>query len=563
MQQPPSESEPQLIDLREFIGVIRRRRIAVVVIACLVVGFAILLVARRPAVYTAAARVEVRPLTADASQYVYYDLLQSMDTEAARVSSTQIATGAYALGAPEGSTATASVPPNTTYLDISCTQAVPEMAQTCADAFAQSYVNDRKAQADEIYDALAGPLNKVIADANAQIDDLTKEGVSETDPRIVTARNEIYNAQAQLILVPRAMATPALIASEAPLPTAPSNKGYITTGLLALILGLALGIGYAFVRERLDERIGGTEDMERALGAPVIAVVPKVPGWRNRADSRVVTVSAPTSVGAEAYRAARTSLLYLAKEGGLQAIAVTGPGQGEGKTTTTVNLAVTLAQSGKHVIAVSCDLRRPRMHQFLGVSNDYGLSDVLTGAIDVKRALIKTSIPGLIVMPSGHVPHNPAELLGSSTMEDLLTELRNIADIVLLDTPPSLVVADALEIAPQADGVLVVADASSTHRSAVLHLARQIERVGGSVIGAILNNVDSSNSKYAEPYGKYYGGGDAYKPTNQVDTNGVVASNGGSSNGHNAPSQTGKRKRRLARAKGKGAGLPPPPKADW
>ena len=125
---------------------------------------------------------------------------------------------------------------------------------------------------------------------------------------------------------------------------------------------------------------------------------------------------------------------------------------------------------------------------------------------------MKTAVPGLIVMPSGHVPHNPSELLGSTTMDDLLAELRTIADIVLLDTPPSLVVADALEIAPKADGVLVVADASTTPRSALLHLTSQIERVGGTVIGAILNNFDSSTAKYYEPYGKYYGGGDSYQP---------------------------------------------------
>src|SRR4051794_2553851 len=119
--QQQTDPEPQLIDLRGFLGVIRRRRIAVFIIACLVVGLALFMVWRRPALYTATARVEVRPLTADASQYGYYDLLQSMDTEAARVSSTEIATAAAALGAPAGSTATATVPPNTTYLDISCT----------------------------------------------------------------------------------------------------------------------------------------------------------------------------------------------------------------------------------------------------------------------------------------------------------------------------------------------------------------------------------------------------------------------------------------------------------
>ena len=268
MQQQMTEPEHQMIDLREFLGVIRRRRLAVVVIACVVVGLALFMVWRRPAMYTATSRVEVRPLTAEGSQYAYYDLQSAMDTEAARVSSSQIADRAYTLGAPQGSTATASVPPNTTYIDISCTEAVPTDAQACANAFAQAYVDDRVQQANDIYDALAAPLQAAIDDANARIAELTKNGVDESDPRIVSARNEVYNAQAQLMLVPRAMANPAIVSTDAPLPTTPSNKGYITTGILALILGLALGIGYAFVRERLDERIGGREDMERAIGAP-------------------------------------------------------------------------------------------------------------------------------------------------------------------------------------------------------------------------------------------------------------------------------------------------------
>ncbi len=296
----------------------------------------------------------------------------------------------------------------------------------------------------------------------------------------------------------------------AELPLEPANKGYVTTGVLALIVGLALGIGLAFVRDRLDERIDGRHDMEKALGAPVLAVVPRVPGWRNRDDARLVTLTAPTSAAAEAYRTARTSLLYLLKEGGFHALTVTGPGQGEGKTTTVINLAVAMARSGNRVIAISCDLRRPRLHRFLDLPNDVGLSDVLTGKAEVKDALLRTSVPGLVVMPSGHVPHNPSELLASPAMDALLARLREAADVILLDTPPSLVVSDALELAPKTDGVLVVADAGTTHRSSLQHLTSQIERVGGTVIGAILNNFDRSNAKYYEPYGKYYGG-DGYQ----------------------------------------------------
>ena len=163
-----------------------------------------------------------------------------------------------------------------------------------------------------------------------------------------------------------------MLALAADLPTTPSNKDYVTTGLLALILGTALGIGLAFVRERLDVRVSSREALEDAIDAPVFAVVPEVSGWRNRKETRVVTISAPDSPPSEAYKTARTNLLYQASQGGLQVIAVTGPGQSEGKTTTTVNLAVSLAQAGKNVVAVSCDLRKPRMHRFFRVDNRVG-----------------------------------------------------------------------------------------------------------------------------------------------------------------------------------------------
>jgi capsular exopolysaccharide synthesis family protein len=215
--------------------------------------------------------------------------------------------------------------------------------------------------------------------------------------------------------------------------------------------------------------------------------------------------------------------MYLAREGGLQVILITGPGQGEGKTTTTANLAVALAQSSKRVIAISCDLRRPRLHRYFDQTNDDGLSDILTGRIDIPTALRKTSTPGLLMISSGHVPTNPAELLASPVMSDLIEELRKVADFILLDTAPALVVSDALGLAPKADGTLVVVDAASTHRSALSHLRAQLDRVGGHIIGSLLNNLDRQNSKYYDRYGGYYVAGERYKASDEAAVRGTPA----------------------------------------
>ncbi len=517
MPQRYGDDETQLIDLRQFLSVVRRRKWTVIITTAIVVALSAFMVYHRTPVYTASSRVEVRPLTNDASQYGggYYELLSSMDTEAERVSSSQVAAEAKGLGAPPGSTVSVIVPANTTVLDISCTQPSPELAGDCANAYAKGYVEDRIQQATAAASANAAPLLQAINDANSTISRLVDRRVGESDPRLAAARSELATARAQLPLLPTANQTPAVVARSATLPQGPANKGYVSEGILALLVGLGLGVALAFVRERLDERVTDRDHFEAALGAPILAIVPRVPGWRNRGDARLVSISAPDSAVSESYRTARTTLLYLAREGGLNVIAITGPGQGEGKTTTTGNLAVSLAQIGKRVVMISADLRRPRLHKFFGLRNGMGLADVLVGRTDVPSALLKTQVPGLLLMTSGHTPENPAELLASGAMDELIEELGKVADYVLLDTAPALVVADALGLAPKVHGVIVVADAQRSHRSSLEFMTAQLERTGGLVIGGILNNLDPSDSKKYGSYGKYYRtyyqGADRYK----------------------------------------------------
>jgi capsular exopolysaccharide synthesis family protein len=363
------------------------------------------------------------------------------------------------------------------------------------------------------------------------------------------------------------------------LPSTPSNKDYTSPVFLALIVGLALGVGLAFARERLDERVTDRDHFEAALGAPILAIVPRVPGWRNRNEAKLVSVSAPDGAASEAYRTARTTLLYLAREGGLNVIAITGPGQGEGKTTTTGNLAVSLAQIGKRVVMISCDLRKPRLHRFFGLQNEVGLADVLMGLIDVPGALFKTQVPGLLLMPSGHTPHNPAELLASDAMDSLIDELSKVADYVILDTAPALVVADALGLAPKVDGVIVVAEAQKSHRSSLEYMAAQLQRSGGQLIGGILNNLDPSISKKYGSYGKYYKnyypGAERYKlandrghgkqaPQAESQTNGKAYSANG--NGSIGQANGSHKKQRRLLSKGRKSTEPsqsPPDPQSW
>ena len=273
---------------------------------------------------------------------------------------------------------------------------------------------------------------------------------------------------------------------------------------MALIVGIALGIGLAFLRERMDDRVTDRADFEETLDAPLFSVVPRFTGLRKRNRTELPVVRFPKGAAAEAFRAIRTHLLFMARDGEIKVIAITSPSIGEGKTTTAANLAVSLAHTGKHVILLDCDLHRPRLHRFFNLNADLGLTSVLVG---------QASLHGVVQRPAGidelrlvaagpHVDH-PSELLTSPRMLAFLDQLRKAADFVILDTPPGLTVADALAIAPAADGVLVVADASSTSRTAIRHLREELAQVGGNVIGGVFNNFDQRRDPYYGAYQRY------------------------------------------------------------
>ena len=311
------------------------------------------------------------------------------------------------------------------------------------------------------------------------------------------ARNQIGNLSVVDV-------DPGDVIEPADLPTSPASPNFLLNGGLALFVGLALGIGLAFVRERLDDRLAGRPDFEGALGAPVLAIVPKVEGWRKRKRTELAALKAPKGAPAEAYRTIRTNLLFMAKDGDLKVIAVTSPGDGEGKTTTVANLAVSLAQADKRVVAVSCDLRKPRLHAFYGASNELGVTSVLEHQTTLPDAVQRAGVNTLRVLASGPIPHNPSELLASDELDALLARLRGVADFVIVDTPPVLAVSDPLILSPKCDAVIIVADASTTARGAVVHLREQLDQVGGNIIGGVFNNFDPSRAKDYSSYYRYY-----------------------------------------------------------
>lgn len=276
----------------------------------------------------------------------------------------------------------------------------------------------------------------------------------------------------------------------------------VTSTILGLAVGLVLGLGGALLAEYLDNTIKSVDDAERHFGAPVLARVPIEDGAQ-RAAYDVVVDTRPASAVAEAYRALRTSLDYLNFDGGLRRILVTSAAPREGKSTTIANLAVAIAQTGKRVLVIEGDFRRPVAHRFFDVRNEVGLSDVLTGKVSLSDAIQTGATPNLGVLPSGPIPPNPSELLGSSTMKAILDHAAQVADFILIDTPPVLAVTDCAVLAPLTDGILLVARAGSSTREGAAQAVEVLRRSVTRVLGVVLNSVPPTES-YGYDYYDYY-----------------------------------------------------------
>ncbi len=283
----------------------------------------------------------------------------------------------------------------------------------------------------------------------------------------------------------------------------PVSPKPIRDGAIALILGVLLGLGLAFVREFLDDKITSREDLERATGRlPVLGQIPRVAAWR-AATNRLVTLDASEEeeIAAEAYRTLRTSIQFLGVDDALKIIQVTSTESAEGKTVTVSNLAVAFASAGRHVALICCDLRRPRLHELFGLPNDVGFTSVVLGEVEAFDALqVVAGHPNLAVLPAGPPAPNPSELLGSSRAREAISALAATADLVLIDCPPVLPVSDALVVSGIADATILVASAGSTTRRSIRRALELLRQVDAPLVGTVLNNAEPlSNTGYA-PY---------------------------------------------------------------
>jgi exopolysaccharide transport family protein len=296
---------------------------------------------------------------------------------------------------------------------------------------------------------------------------------------------------------------------------------------LALVFGLAIGLGLTILFERMDNTVKTPDDVTGQLGLPFLGMVPTAgPGKSELAlpgePALPVALREPQSAAAEAYRVIRTNLIFSAPSPKGRLILFGSANPGEGKTTSVANLAASLAQNGAKVLAVDADLRRPTLHRHFGLEHTPGLSDLVVGRAKAAEVVRPTSVPGLSILPCGYIPPNPAELLGSDALRDVLQGLRKKYDWVLVDAPPILAMADTPVLCPFVDGLVLVVWSESSSRPALRRALDQIERVGGKLTGVVLNKVDLQRNSYyygqhyGEYYRKYYGGDSAPPPAPPV-----------------------------------------------
>lgn len=358
----------------------------------------------------------------------------------------------------------ASTPLNTLMINIAATDSDPAQAEKLANATAVSF-------ADAVQNTLEKPTE---GESSSMVN------VTVTNP-----------------------------ATEPTKPASPNVPLFIALGGL---LGLAAGIGFAVLRSVLDTRVHTLSDIEHLTDKPMLGGIALDPEAKKRP---LIVHADPRSPRAESFRTLRTNLQFLNVDGGPRSFVISSSGPGEGKSTTTANLAIALAETGARVALIDGDLRLPRIADYMGIEGGVGVTDVLIGRMKVADVLQKWGTSELYVLPSGPVPPNPSELLGSAAMERMLSSLEKYFDYVLIDAPPLLLVTDAAVIGKKATGVILAAASGKTKKPELAGAIRTLETAGVTLLGTIVTMLPTKGPD-SYGYGAY-----AYGATHAAPATGL------------------------------------------
>ena len=535
---------------RDYLRVLRRRRVMVAAGALVVLAAALLFSFLQTPVYEASTRVLLRPSVsvfggAAAQQSSSPVLIQ---TEVQLIGGEQVrALVRERLGRDAPKVSVASVG-ETAVVEVRAESTDPRGAAQVADAYVDAYVKFNQTQSTEAVVAASKDIQDRINALQREVADLDNRLAAlppcsgqnpprECDerPRLTQDRDALYSQVVPLrqrlneLQVGVSRNSGPQIIARATVPTEPSRPRPVRNAVLGLGGGLLFGVGLAFVAEHFDDSVRSKEDLERAgRDLPVLGTIPAVPAWKNRSETLVMSETDPSSGVAEAYRSLRTAVRFTTLDRSVRVLQITSPNVSEGKSTTVANLAVALARAGERVVVVCCDLRRPRLHDFFGLPNEVGFTSVILGSTPLSEAL--QPVPGqdrLLLLASGVLPPNPSELLSSNRAVELFKVLEKQASVVLVDCPPVLPVTDAAVLSACADGSLLVATAGVTTRKDVERSLELLRQVNAPLLGMVLNGT-TAETGYGYAYSGYANG------------------NGSGRNGTKPPKTAPARKRRKA-----------------
>ncbi len=530
---PDSDSE---LDLRNVLGVVRRRGWIVVLLVVVGVLVGYVYSASQPDRYAATAQVQVRDPNAGVLDSGRTQTGNASNAEREVATQLEFARSSEVKGlardkmAEDGVTGsvtmTASTVSGTDLINFRVESGSPEVSQAGANAFAQAYVDQRQAQLKKVFAENAADLRARADERTTQIADIDDQ--LNAKPRLLspaevegleTERNSLgsqrtdLQAQAnELDVIATSRAAGIVVIDPANLPTSPFEPKPMRTAAMGGLIGLLLGLAVVFLLERLDDRVSSVEQVEELTGG--LTVLGTIPVYgrrrlgRHRLPHKERALVAPASPAAEAYRTLQTSLRFSSLGEAKKVLLVTSSVSGEGKTTCTANLAMVLAENGQRVVVVSADLRKPTIAGMFGVDeHGKGLTSVVLGDATLAETLVSAKQSNgrtVYVLPAGPLPNNPTEMLASERFGQVMRELSGAgADFVLVDCAPVLPVSDPLVAAQHADGVLVLTAEGESKRADLVECVSRLRQVQADVIGIVVNGMTARASGYTG-YGYAY-----------------------------------------------------------
>ncbi len=394
----------------------------------------------------------------------------------------------------------------TQIVELRATDTDPRRAAQIANALANQLALQGPASSDleiakqrEFVNQQIEELQGKIVSGQADIALLEESLKNTTSAREISdRRNEIERLRVQVsqwqeqytsfgnFLAPNSAPNTISLLEPAEAPGAPFSPNMGLNVGLAVAIGILLAVAVAFLTEYLDDTFKSADDVTRNLE---LSTLGEIGTLRAVKGDKLIPAIEPRSAGAEAYRVLRTNISFSSVDTAIKTILVTSPSPSEGKSITAANLAVVMAQAGYNTILLDCDLRKPAQHKVFNVTNEVGLTNGLLAAANAHHFIRPTRVENLRLMTTGPMPPNPAELLGSKSMATLLDLLAHESDIIIIDSPPVLAVADAAILSRAADGSLLVIDSGHTRREAAQRAKETLEKAGARVLGVVLNRI--------------------------------------------------------------------------